>query len=150
MKLLLPTLLMSLSIVSNGYSQEPSPVQENPARAISNQLRWTHSQRLQAATKEFAARIAEYRGGRSPINVVLQSNQRLLKAALDAHVPNAGIAYDRRAEEVEALAQHMLSIGSGTGKELTQAKENRLDAMLRNSIGSSNSRKLPLGRFPNL
>jgi len=140
MKPVLPLFAFVLAIASIGHAQQDTAVRHNAGANADDQLRLTHEQKVQAAAKEFDTRIAEYRAGRSPINVVLQSNQRLLVAALDAKVPNAGLDYDKRAATLESLAKHMLDSGSGTVTELAQTREFRLDVILRNSIGSSNTR----------
>ncbi|MGB7343966.1 MAG: TolC family protein, partial [Pirellulaceae bacterium] len=46
------------------------------------QLMQTHAQRWQAAEREVEARLAEFKGGRSPVNVVLQSQQRKADAQI--------------------------------------------------------------------
>ncbi len=46
------------------------------------QLVQTNAQRWQAAEQEVAARLAEFKGGRSPVNVVLQSQQRRAEAQI--------------------------------------------------------------------
>ncbi len=47
------------------------------------QLVQTNAQRWQAAEQEVQARLAEYQGGRTPVNVVLQSQQRRAQAQID-------------------------------------------------------------------
>ncbi|MGV3483000.1 MAG: TolC family protein [Planctomycetaceae bacterium] len=47
------------------------------------QLVQTNAQRWQAAEQEVQARLAEYKGGRMPVNVVLQSQQRRAEAQID-------------------------------------------------------------------
>ncbi|TWU26832.1 Outer membrane efflux protein [Novipirellula galeiformis] len=47
------------------------------------QLVQTNAQRWQAAEQEVEARLAEFKGGRSPVNVVLQSQQRRAQAQID-------------------------------------------------------------------
>ena len=46
------------------------------------QLVQTHAMRWQAAEQEVEARLAEFRGGRSPVNVVLQSQLRRADAQI--------------------------------------------------------------------
>ena len=46
------------------------------------QLVQTNAQRWQAAEKEVAARLAEFKGGQTPVNVVLQSQQRKAEAQI--------------------------------------------------------------------
>lgn len=46
------------------------------------QLVQTHANRWQAAEREVEARLAEFKGGRSPVNVVLQSQQRRADAQI--------------------------------------------------------------------
>jgi len=43
----------------------------------------TNAQRWQAAEQEVQARLAEYKGGRTPVNVVLQSQQRRAQAQIE-------------------------------------------------------------------
>ncbi|MEM9367778.1 MAG: TolC family protein [Planctomycetota bacterium] len=43
----------------------------------------SNAQRWQAAEQEVEARLAEFKGGRSPVNVVLQSQQRRAQAQID-------------------------------------------------------------------
>jgi outer membrane protein TolC len=45
-------------------------------------LMQTHAQRWQAAEREVEARLADFKGGRSPVNVVLQSQQRKADAQI--------------------------------------------------------------------
>lgn len=47
------------------------------------QLIVTNAQRWQAAEQEVQARLAEYKGGRTPVNVVLQSQMRRAQAQID-------------------------------------------------------------------
>ena len=47
------------------------------------QLVQTNAQRWQAAEQEVQARLAEYKGGRTPVNVVLQSQLRRAQAQID-------------------------------------------------------------------
>ncbi len=47
------------------------------------QLVQTNAQRWQSAEQEVQARLAEYKGGRTPVNVVLQSQQRRAEAQID-------------------------------------------------------------------
>jgi len=47
------------------------------------QLIVTNAQRWQAAEQEVQARLAEYKGGRTPVNVVLQSQLRRAQAQID-------------------------------------------------------------------
>jgi len=47
------------------------------------QLVQTNAQRWQAAEQEVEARLAEFKNGRSPVNVVLQSQQRKAQAQID-------------------------------------------------------------------
>lgn len=47
------------------------------------QLVQTNSQRWQASEQEVQARLAEYQGGRTPVNVVLQSQLRRAQAQID-------------------------------------------------------------------
>lgn len=87
--------------------------------------------RREAATQEYEARIAELKAGRSPATVALQSNRRLLQVSLAADSPNAAIQYDRRAYEIETIAMKNLQLGTGTEREVAQAKAARLDAILK-------------------
>ena len=95
--------------------------------------------RREAAIQEYEARIAEYKAGRSPANVALQANRRLLQALLATDSPNAAIQYDRRASEIETFAQKNLELGTGTKQEVAQAKSARLDAILKGFLIRSDS-----------
>jgi hypothetical protein len=93
-----------------------------------------HEVRREAATKEYASRIAEFEAGKSPVNVVIQSNNRLLHASLCTGAPNAAVEYDRRASRIEGFAQKNLDLGVGTIQEVALAKSARLDAMLKDLL----------------
>ncbi len=97
--------------------------------------------RLEAAAQEFAERIDQYEAGKVPVNVVLQSNSRWLQASLIAGPPNAAVDYDHRARSIESLARRKLELGAGSRPELAQAKEARLDVILRNLLGHSTPSK---------
>ncbi|NND97280.1 MAG: TolC family protein [Pirellulaceae bacterium] len=71
-----------------GYLQESerllvSQLSDAVAKAATHyQLMQTNAQRWQAAEREVETRLAEFKGGRSPVNVVLQSQQRKAEAQI--------------------------------------------------------------------
>ncbi len=135
-------IVASLAITTSGLADEAkttSPAQDvavRPPEASRNVDQLRHD----AATEEYVARLAEFRTGRSPANVVLQSNRRLLIASLVIDSPNAALEYDRRASEIEAFAKKNLELGTGTKQEVAQSKSARLDALLKNLLIRSDSR----------
>ena len=142
------TRLQSLAIVAsmmliatNGIAAEPQtepPTQDSDVHRP-EQLKNVLEMTREAATQEYEARIAEFKAGRSPANVVLQANRKLLHASLATDSPNAAIEYDRRASAIEAFAQKNLELRTGTRQELAQAKSARLDAMLKDLLIRSDS-----------
>lgn len=93
--------------------------------------------RYEAVAQEYRVRAGQYEAGVVPINVVLQSNTRWLQASLRIGVPNAASGYDARAREIETLALRKLERGSGSQRELAEAREARLDALLKRSLDHS-------------
>lgn len=141
--------LESLAIVASmllvaavGIAAEPQsdqPIDRNAARSA-EQLQRTNERRREALTQEYKARISEFKLGRTPANVVLQASRRLLQASLDSNSPNAAIEYDRRASEVESMAQKNLELGTGTRQDVAQAKSSRLAAILKDLLSHSDSK----------
>ncbi len=68
------------------------------------QLVQTNAQRWQAAEQEVQARLAEYQGGRTPVNVVLQSQQRRAQAQIDYYRSLA--EYNKSINFVHATKAH--------------------------------------------
>jgi len=61
-----------------------SQLSEAASKVVTHyQLIVTNAQRWQAAEQEVQARLAEYKGGRTPVNVVLQSQLRRAQAQID-------------------------------------------------------------------
>lgn len=124
---------------TSGGAAEP-PAQGVNARVI-DELANVLNMRREAAMREYEARVAEFKSGRVPANVALQSNQRSLHSSLATASPNAAVKYDLRAAEIEAIAWKNLEIGNGTRRDVEKAKSARLDAMLKNLLvhpGSGN------------
>ena len=71
------------------------------------QLVQTNAQRWQAAEQEVEARLAEFKGGRSPVNVVLQSQQRRAQAQIDYY--RALGEYNKSVNYVDYLKGTMLA-----------------------------------------
>jgi len=90
--------------------------------------------RREAAMREYEARITEFKSGKVPANVVLQSNLRLLHISLATASPNAAVEYDRRAAEIEATARKHLAVESGSRQDVEQAKSARLDVILKDLL----------------
>lgn len=67
----------------------------------------THAQRWQAAETEVEARLAEFKGGRSPVNVVLQSQQRRADAQISYY--RALGEYNKSINYVDYLKGTMLA-----------------------------------------
>lgn len=71
------------------------------------QLVQTNAQRWQAAEQEVEARLAEFKNGRSPVNVVLQSQQRRAQAQIDYY--RALAEYNKSLNYVDYLKGTMLA-----------------------------------------
>ncbi len=71
------------------------------------QLVQTNAQRWQAAEQEVEARLAEFKNGRSPVNVVLQSQQRKAQAQIDYY--RALGEYNKSLNYVDYLKGTMLA-----------------------------------------
>tara|TARA_R110002049_G_scaffold2750_2_gene21467 strand:- start:254050 stop:256464 length:2415 start_codon:yes stop_codon:yes gene_type:complete len=71
------------------------------------QLVQTNAQRWQAAEQEVEARLAEFKGGRSSVNVVLQSQQRRAQAQIDYY--RALGEYNKSVNYVDYLKGTMLA-----------------------------------------
>lgn len=132
-------MLLFASIGIAGSSQAQSPSRDIDARNP-KQLVNDHDTRRDAVTQEYEARVVEFKAGRSPVNVVLQANQKLLRSSLAADSPNAAINYDRRAAEIEAFAQKRLELGVGVKQEVAQARFARLDNLIKSLLIRPSSR----------
>jgi len=100
------------------------------AKAYSHyQLVQSHAQRWQAAETEVTARLAEYRGGQSPVNVVLQSQQRRADAQIDYYRSLA--EYNKSINYVDYLKGTMLANSNITLAEGPWNKKAYWDALER-------------------
>lgn len=100
------------------------------AKAYSHyQLVQSHAQRWQAAETEVTARLAEYRGGQSPVNVVLQSQQRRADAQIDYYRSLA--EYNKSLNYVDYLKGTMLANSNITLAEGPWNKKAYWDALER-------------------
>jgi len=100
------------------------------ARTASHyRLTQTHAQRWQAAEREVEARLAEFKGGRSPVNVVLQSQQRRADAMIDYY--RALTEYNKSINYVDYLKGTMLANSNITLSEGPWNKKAYWDALER-------------------
>lgn len=79
------------------------------------QLVQTNAQRWQAAETEVEARLAEFKGGRSPVNVVLQSQQRRAEAQIQYY--RALAEYNKSINYVDFLRGTLLANNNITLRE---------------------------------
>ncbi len=93
------------------------------------QLVHTHAQRWQAAEQEVEARLAEFKGGRSPVNVVLQSQQRRADAQISYY--RALGEYNKSINYVDYLKGTMLANSNITLAEGPWNKKAYWDALER-------------------
>ncbi len=93
------------------------------------QLVHTHAQRWQAAEEEVEARLAEFKGGRSPVNVVLQSQQRRADAQISYY--RALGEYNKSINYVDYLKGTMLANNNITLAEGPWNKKAYWDALER-------------------
>lgn len=93
------------------------------------QLVQTNAQRWQAAETEVEARLAEFKGGRSPVNVVLQSQQRKAQAQIDYY--RALAEYNKSINYVNYLKGTMLASNNITLREGPWNKKAYWDALER-------------------
>ena len=93
------------------------------------QLVQTHAQRWQAAEQEVEARLAEYKGGRSPVNVVLQSQQRRADAQISYY--RALGEYNKSINYIDYLKGTMLANSNITLAEGPWNKKAYWDALER-------------------
>jgi outer membrane protein TolC len=93
------------------------------------QLMQTQAQRWQAAEREVEARLAEFKGGRSPVNVVLQSQQRRASAQIDYY--RALGEYNKSINYVDYLKGTMLANSNITLAEGPWNKKAYWDALER-------------------
>lgn len=97
----------------------------------------TPEERYITALHEYEVRLAEFKQGRSPVNVLLQSTTRLLHVSLDAKIPDSASLYDSRIAHIESIARRNLQLGICTAQEVAQAESSRLDALLKGLIKRS-------------
>ncbi len=93
------------------------------------QLVQTQAQRWQAAEREVEARFAEFKGGRSPVNVVLQSQQRRADAQISYY--RALGEYNKSLNYVDYLKGTMLANSNITLSEGPWNKKAYWDALER-------------------
>lgn len=93
------------------------------------QLVQTNAQRWQAAEQEVEARLAEFKNGRSPVNVVLQSQQRRAQAQIDYY--RALAEYNKSLNFVDYLKGTMLANNNITLREGPWNKKAYWDALER-------------------
>ena len=93
------------------------------------QLVQTNAQRWQAAETEVQARLAEFKGGRSPVNVVLQSQQRRAQAQIDYY--RALAEYNKSINYVDYLKGTLLANSNITLAEGPWNKKAYWDALER-------------------
>ncbi|MDA9858711.1 TolC family protein, partial [Rubripirellula sp.] len=93
------------------------------------QLVQTHAMRWQAAEQEVEARLAEFKGGRSPVNVVLQSQQRRADAQISYY--RALGEYNKSVNYVDYLKGSMLANNNITLSEGPWNKKAYWDALER-------------------
>jgi outer membrane protein TolC len=91
------------------------------------QLVQTHAMRWQAAEQEVEARLAEFKGGRSPVNVVLQSQQRRADAQISYY--RALGEYNKSVNYVDYLKGSMLANNNITLSEGPWNKKAYWDAL---------------------
>lgn len=107
-----------------------SQLSDAVAKTMSHyQLVQTHAQRWQAAEREVEARLAEFKGGRNPINVVLQSQQRRADAQI-AYYRALG-EYNKSINYVDYLKGTMLANSNITLAEGPWNKKAYWDALER-------------------
>jgi outer membrane protein TolC len=93
------------------------------------QLVQTNAQAWQAAEVEVEARLAEFKGGRSPVNVVLQSQQRRADAQITYY--RALSEYNKSLNYIDYLKGTMLANSNITLREGTWNKKAYWDALER-------------------
>jgi outer membrane protein TolC len=103
------------------------------------QLVQTNAQAWQAAEVEVEARLAEFKGGRSPVNVVLQSQQRRADAQINYY--RALSEYNKSLNYVDYLKGTMLANSNITLREGTWNKKAYWDALERARERSAGKKK---------
>ena len=93
------------------------------------QLVQTNAQAWQATEVEVEARLAEFKGGRSPVNVVLQSQQRRADAQINYY--RALSEYNKSLNYIDYLKGTMLANSNITLREGTWNKKAYWDALER-------------------
>lgn len=131
------TLVASLLLIATtggaAETQAGAPAQSVNAR-LTDESANVLKMRRDAARRVYEARIAKFKSGRVPANVVLQSNLRLLHSSLAIASPDAAVEYDCRARDIEAIAQKNLEAGAGTRQDVEQSKSVRLDVIIKDSL----------------
>ncbi|TWT50640.1 hypothetical protein Pla22_33830 [Rubripirellula amarantea] len=137
-RLFLATTFATLLIVtaSSGVADTPASAEANLANrtAASAVLNGEDAKRLSNAELEYSARLAEFKDGRSPADVSIRANKRLLRAALMASSPNAISDYDQRASLIESIAEENLKLRTSTQRDVKQAKAARLSTLLLDAL----------------
>ncbi|KAA1259146.1 Outer membrane efflux protein [Rubripirellula obstinata] len=99
----------------------------------------TNAQAWQASEVEVEARLAEFKGGRSPVNVVLQSQQRRADAQINYY--RALSEYNKSLNYVDYLKGTMLANSNITLREGTWNKKAYWDALERARERSAGKKK---------
>lgn len=104
---------------------------ESPVAEQSQEAQEAAKLRHLSASQELQARMAEFKAGRTPANVVIQANRRLLQASRAVHGPSRAdhLKYDGYAKMIEETAEKNLSQRVGTKHDVELAKAARLDAI---------------------
>ena len=103
------------------------------------QLVQTNAQAWQAAEVEVEARLAEFKGGRSPVNVVLQSQQRRADAQISYY--RALSEYNKSLNYIDYLKGTMLANSNITLREGSWNKKAYWDALERARERSAGKKK---------
>ena len=122
---------VSVATVANEPQRHDGPTSQS---TVTDSSAADSFRKLEAARQEYQARIAEYKAGRNPTNVVIQANMKLLRASFATNTPHAALDYEDRAAEIETITEANWQSGLGTDTELSQAKAARLDELLKRSL----------------
>ncbi len=123
-------LLQSRAFIQDAERLMVSQLSDAVAKTMTHyQLLQTHAQRWQAAEQEVEARLAEFKGGRSPVNVVLQSQQRRADAQISYY--RALGEYNKSINYVDYLKGTMLANSNITLAEGPWNKKAYWDALER-------------------
>ena len=123
----LPHLVVTLD--ANEHQSEVVNVQAETTKH--NEQPPSPEARFQNAEVEYAVRFREFKDRRSPAEIAIRSNQRLLLAALMLNRSNAATEYDRRAATIESHAKINLERRTGTDRDVALAASARLPALLK-------------------